>query len=94
MAFYGELWFWALIVGLILFFVGVIFYDYDRTRNTNETPSFVWILLVLGIVFLIIGLLTYILLEPSPFEKCCGSWRTSNNKIYGATPYYPQSIPE
>jgi len=75
MAFYGELWFWAFIVGLILFFVGVIFYDYDRTRNTNETPAFVWIILVLGIVFLIVGLLTYILLEPSEFEKCCGSWR-------------------
>ena len=79
MAFYAELWFWSFLIGLLLFFIGVILYDYDRNRNTNETPSFVWILLILGIAFLIIGLLSYILAEPSVYEKCCGSWRISPN---------------
>lgn len=79
MAFYAELWFWSFLIGLLLFFIGVIFYDYDRNRNTNETPSFVWILLILGIAFLIVGLLSYILTEPSVYENCCGSWRTPPN---------------
>lgn len=75
MAFYGELWFWAFIIGIILFIIGVIFYDYDRNKNETETPFWVWALIVLGIVFLIVGLVVYILLEPSPIEKCCGTWK-------------------
>ncbi len=75
MVFYAELWFWSFIIGLVLFIIGVVFYDYDRNRNDNETPFWVWGLIVLGIVFLIVGLIVYILLEPSIIEKCCGSWR-------------------
>ena len=45
MAFYGELWFWAFIIGIILFIIGVIFYDYDRNKNETETPFWVWALI-------------------------------------------------
>lgn len=78
MAFYGELWFWAFIIGLVLFIIGVIFYDYDRNRKESQTPFWVWVLIVLGIVFLIVGLLMYILLEPSnsdTAEISCNDWK-------------------
>lgn len=78
MAFYGELWFWGFIIGLILFIIGVIFYDYDRNKNTNETPFWVWGVIILGVLFIIISLIVYILVEPSNLEKCCGSWRYSD----------------
>lgn len=75
MAFYATLWFWAFIIGIVLFVIGIVFYDYDRNRTDNPTPFWVWTLIVLGIVFLIVGLLIYVLTEPSNIEICCGSWR-------------------
>lgn len=79
MAFYEELWFWILAVGLLLFVLGVIFYDYDRNASTNQTPYWVWALLVLSIVLIIISIIIYAITFPSKIEKCCGSWRYSKN---------------
>jgi predicted membrane channel-forming protein YqfA (hemolysin III family) len=75
MAFYNELWFWLFVVGLLIFIIGIIFYDYDRSRASNETPFWVWALLIFGVLLLIIAVILYALYFPSELEKCCGSWR-------------------
>lgn len=75
MAFYAELWFWLFIVGIILFIIGIIFFDYDRSKTSNSTPFWIWAVIILGVVLIIIALIAYILIEPSNLEKCCGSWR-------------------
>jgi heme A synthase len=69
--FYLEVWFWGFIIGLLLFILGVLFYDYDRSTTTNDTPIFVWILIGTGIVFLLVSLAVYILETPSPIQRCC-----------------------
>jgi predicted membrane channel-forming protein YqfA (hemolysin III family) len=79
MVFYEEIWFWVFIIGILLFIIGVIFYDYDRNTDSNETPFWVWVLLLLGVIMVIISLILYALSEPSTLEKCCGSWRYTNN---------------
>jgi len=75
MTFYAELWFWLFIVGIILFAIGAAFFDYDRNKSGNDTPWWIWAVLILGMLFLIVGLIVYVLMEPSNLEKCCGSWR-------------------
>ena len=75
MVWVSSLWFWGFIIGLILFIIGVSFFDYDRNKNTNSTPFWVWGLIILGVIFIIVSLILYILMEPSKLEKCCGSWR-------------------
>jgi hypothetical protein len=69
--FYLEVWFWGFIIGLLLFILGILFYDYDRSVTTNDTPIFVWILIGTGIVFLLVSLVVYILETPSPIQRCC-----------------------
>lgn len=57
-AWYVEAWFWLLIVGIIIFIIGIIFYEIQRS---NTVHAWVWIAIILGFALVIFSAIIFLL---------------------------------
>ena len=53
---YTETWFWLIIVGLIIFLIFALIYE---TSKNIASVWWTWIPIILGILLIIIGIITY-----------------------------------
>jgi len=60
---FNKIWFWLLVLSIIGFFLSFIFFETSGqvSLNSNVTPTWIWILFSLSLIFFIIALFLYII---------------------------------
>ena len=58
---FTKIWFWLLVLSIIGFILGLIFFETmgQTTTGVNSTPIWIWIIFILSLVFLIVAFILY-----------------------------------